>query len=102
MNSIHIPEDVVIGKWGRLRQEYMMSEQPSFYQTLVDKNTLEKYLKEIEAQAEKRMDFLTNELRRELDISNELKEAPVMNQITKMHNIVLIAEEIVLNELIYI
>lgn len=103
MNNVHIQKELMtIGKWGRLKKEYMMVEQPSLYQSLVDKNDLEKYLNEIEIQAENRMEFVMEELSKELGISDELKTALAMEQITKLHNVVLIAEEIVLNELIYI
>ena len=66
------------------------------------KGTLNKHLKEVQETAEKRLDFMIDELVKKENITEELKEKNQLAWVSAMNSIKSIAEEIIYSELIYV
>ena len=66
------------------------------------KVNLNKHLKEIQETAEKRLDFMINELVKKENITEELKAKNQLAWVAAMNSIKSIAEEIIYSELIYV
>ena len=91
-----------IGRWGRLHQEYLNKNKPEIYQNLILSNSIWNYLDEINNIAEKRMETLVDQISKELGISASLKDKSKIEWVAKMRDVVIIAEDIVLEEIIYV
>ena len=63
---------------------------------------LNKHLKEVQETAEKRLDFMIDELVKKENITEELKEKNQLAWVSAMNSIKSIAEEIIYSELIYV
>ena len=90
-----------IGKWGRMHRDYIKEYHPIQFNNLVLSGNLWTYLADLNEQAQKLMDTLTNQLKVAEEITEELKAADPMAWVQSMSNIQNRAEEIVLRELIY-
>ena len=66
------------------------------------KGTLNNHLKEIQDTAQKRLDFMIEELVKKENITEELKAKNQLAWVSAMNSIKSIAEEIIYNELIYV
>ena len=66
------------------------------------KGTLNKHLKEVQETAEKRLDFMINELVKKENITEELKAKNQLAWVAAMNSIKAQAEEIIYSELIYV
>ena len=91
-----------IGRWGRLHQEYLNKNKPEIYQNLILSNSIWNYLDEINNKAEKRMETLVDQISKELGISASLKDKSKIEWVAKMRDVVISAEDIVLEEIIYV
>lgn len=83
---------VTLGKYARLRENYLKNSKPGFFNHLVMKEELIDHLIEINHQACSYLEAL---------ITENLKATNQLEWVQKMNNIKNRAEEIVLNELIY-
>ena len=72
------------------------------YMIMFTKGTLNKHLKEVQETAEKRLDFMIDELVKKENITEELKEKNQLAWVSAMNSIKSIAEEIIYSELIYV
>ena len=64
--------------------------------------TLNKHLKEIQETAKKRIDIIIKQLKQENNLIEEMKNTDQLYWISMMNNFKSTAEEIILNELIYV
>ena len=64
--------------------------------------TLNKHLKEIQETAEKRIDIIIKQLKQQNNLTEEIKNTDQLYWVGMMNNFKSTAEEIVLNELIYV
>lgn len=90
-----------IGKYGLLKLEYLKKNKIGLYTELLMKDKLNEYLHDIDITANNRISNLILLLAEKENIDENLKQSNQFLWLGKMNNIKNIAEEIVLNELIY-
>lgn len=95
-------EKIVLNKYGRARLKYLKENKKAEYMIMFTKGILNKHLKEIQETAEKRLDFMINELIKKENITEELKAENQLAWVGAMNSIKNIAEEIIYSELIYV
>ena len=92
----------VIGKYGHLRQRYLKKHRPILYTNLLTSCKLSEHLADIEEECSERMDGLVKAMAKQEGVTEALKAADQMAWIRRMNNIRNRAEEIVLNEIVYV
>ena len=90
------------GKYGRLRLTYLKQHRPTLYTSLLLSGKLTAHLNEIDGAANVQMELLTRQMAKAQGITEELKARDQMAWVRAMENIRNAAEEIILNELIYV
>ena len=90
-----------IGKYGLLKLEYLKKNKRGLYTELLMKDKLNEYLHDIDITVNNRINNLILLLVEKENINENLKQSDQFLWIGKMNNIKNIAEEIVLDELIY-
>ena len=90
-----------IGKYGLLKLEYLKNNKRGLYTELLMKDMLNRYLHDIDITTNSRINDLILLLAEKENIDENLKQNDQILWIGKMNNIKNIAEEMVLNELIY-
>ena len=90
-----------IGKYGKLRLDYLKKHRRGTYTTLLTSCTLNQHLYETEQEAKRQIDITLSRLVKERDITEELKATDPLRWVQEMNNAKQSAEEIVLNEIIY-
>ena len=93
--------DYSIGKYGRLRLNYLKEHKRVLYTELLLTGKLSKHLALIDEDAKKRVAEIVNKLVKAEGVNEELKQTNQMEWVKAMNNIKNRAEEPVLNELIY-
>ena len=91
-----------IGKYGRLRLNYLKSFDRGLYTELLIDGTLKQYLLDIDENANTKVNLLIKQLAESENINEQLKEYHQIEWVQAMNNIKNRAEEIVLNEIIYV
>lgn len=101
--NLALPEqaDHFIGKYGRMRLDYLREHRRGTYTTLLSSCTLNQHLYDTEQEAKQQTDLILSQLVKKLGISEELKAAAPLRWAQEMNNAKHDAEEIVLNEIIY-
>ena len=89
-----------IGKYGKMRLDYLKKHRRGTYTTLLTSCTLNQHLYETEQEAKRQIDLTLSRLVKELGITEELKATNPLMWVQKMNNAKHDAEEIVLNEII--
>ena len=90
-----------IGKWGRMRREYLREHKPIQYNCLLLSGELRTYLADLNEQAQDRLERMIDQMKMAEGVTEELKAADPMAWVGAMNNIRNRAEEIILQELIY-
>ena len=91
----------IIGKYGRLKLNYMKKYQiPEYTEMLLD-NELKSYLLDIEDECKEKLEILIKQMAKQENITEELKANNQMEWVQSMNSIKNRAEEIILNEIIY-
>ena len=90
-----------IGKYGRLRLNYLKEHKRALYTELLLDGKLSKHLALIDQDAKKRVEEIVNKLAKAEGVNEDLKRTNQMEWVQAMNNIKNRAEESVLNELIY-
>lgn len=91
-----------IGKYGRLRLNYLKEHKRGLYTELLISATLKQHLIDIDETANDKVNFLIKQFAETESINEELKEHHHMEWVQAMNNIKIKAEEIVFNEIIYV
>ena len=101
--DLALPEQTnyTIGKYGRMRLDYLKKHRRGTYTTLLTSCTLNQHLYEIEQEAKRQLDLTLSRLVKERGITEELKAANPLLWVQEMNNAKHDAEEIVLREIIY-
>ena len=92
-------EQVEVGIWGIRHLEYIKHHRKGFYTALVLDCKLNRYLADINKQAEQMFDTLISQYKTAEDITEQLKADNQMEWVGRMNNIRDKATEIVTNEL---
>ena len=101
--NLSLPEDEEprYGKYGRMRHTYLREHKKAYYTTLLFDGNLVAHLNEVDEAAHTRMELLTKQMATAQGVTEALKARDQMAWVGAMNNIRNVAEEIVLNELIY-
>lgn len=95
-------DQLPIGKYGRMRKKYLKEYRPSLYNYLVFCGKLQRHLWEIEQTAFERLEQMIPEMKKQAGITEKLKAHNPMTWVGQMNALKQQAEEIILDELIYI
>ena len=90
-----------IGKYGRLRLNYLKEHKRGLYTELLINGTLKQHLIDIDESATDKVNELIKQLAEVEHIDENLKEHHQMEWVQAMNNIKNRAEEIVFNEILY-
>ena len=91
-----------IGKWVRMRREYLREYHPIRYNSLLLSGELWTYLADLNEQAQDRLERVIEQMKVAEGITEALKASNPMAWVSAMNNIRARAEEIVREELIYV
>ena len=91
-----------IGKYGRLKLNYMKKHNIPEYTEMLLNNELNSYLLDIEEECKNKIEILIKQMAEKENVTEELKANNQLEWVGKMNSIKQSAEEIVLNELIYV
>ena len=100
--NLVIQESEPIGKYGRMRKQYLKEQHPIIFSELLLSEQLYPHLVEIDRACHGRMELLTRQMAAQEGVTEALKAADQMEWIRRMNSIQNRAEEIVLNELVYL
>ncbi len=95
-------EKVILNKYGRARLRYLKENKKAEYMIMLTKGTLNKHLKEIQEVAEQRIDIIIEELKKQNNLTEEMKNTNQLYWVGMMNNFKNTAEEIIYKELIYV
>ena len=90
-----------IGKYGRMRLDYLKKHRRGTYTTLLTSCTLNQHLYETEQEAKRQIDITLSRLVKERGVTEELKATNPLMWVQEMSNAKQSAEEIMLKEMIY-
>ena len=90
-----------IGKYGRMRKQYLKEHRPVLYSNMLLKGKLFQHLAEIEESCMQRMNVLTSQMAKQEGVTETLKAADQMEWVRRMNSIRNRAEEVVLHDLVY-
>lgn len=91
-----------IGKYGRLKLNYMKKHNILEYTEMLLNNEFNSYLLDIEDECKNNIETLIKQMAEKENVTKELKTNNQLEWVGKMNSIKQSAEEIVLNELIYV
>ena len=94
-------EERTIGKYGRMRRDYLKEHHPMRFNHLVLEGQLWTYLADLDEQAQNRLQLIIRQMQEEESVNDELKENNQLAWVQAMNGIHNRAEEIVLHELVY-
>ena len=90
-----------IGKYANLRLDFMKKHRRGTYTTLLTEGRLNEHLHHLDLQAHALLDDIIPRLAEERGIDEDLKAHNALQWAAEMNNIKSIAEEIVLQEVVY-
>ena len=92
-----------IGKYGYLRLTYIKQNKKALYQSLLMKNELTNHLFSVSNECEERLKTLmANYIKSDDKLSEKNKETNQIEWVKLMNNYKLIAEEVILKEIVYV
>ena len=95
-------ENYHIGKYGRLRLNYIKEYKRGLYTELMINGTLSKHLADIDNTANERIGLIVKQLAESENVNENLKSSNQLAWVQAMNNIKNRAEEIAYNEIIYV
>jgi len=95
-------EKIILNKYGRMRLKFLKENRKAEYMIMFTKGTLNKHLKEIQETAQTRIDIIIKQLKQQNNLTEEMKNTDQLYWVGMMNNFKNTAEEIILNELIYV
>ena len=106
VNGYQIPDLIIaktrpIGKWGRMRKQYLEEQHPLLFSELLLSEQLYPHLVEIDEACEGRLELLVIQMAACEGVTEALKATDQMEWVRRMNGIRNRAEEIVMNELIF-
>ena len=90
-----------IGRYGRMRQRYLMDYRKSLYADLRLSDKLSEHLVEVDRICNERMELMIRQMAKREGVTEALKASDQMAWVGAMNNIRNRAEEIVLAEVVY-
>ncbi len=99
---LELPEQKEVGKYGRLHLEYLKAHRKRYHTTLLMEGKLNQRLCEIDLEAKTMLESIINRLATDRGIDEDLKSLDMLRWVAEMNNIKASAEEIVLQEVVYV
>ena len=102
--NLEMPEqtDYNVGKYGLLHFEFIKEHRKGRFTTLVSECRLNEYLHNIDLVANEMLEIIISSLATKEGIDENLKARDMLRWVAEMNNIKASAEEIVLQEVIYV
>ena len=100
-NLVSTDEELHYGKYGMMRRTYLKEHRPAMYSLYMLEDRLTEHLNTVDDEAQERMDILVCQMIERQGITEELKACDQMEWVRAVNGIRNMAEEIVLNKLIY-
>ena len=94
-------EHYPIGKYGRMRMNYLKEHRPVIYNQLILSGKLYAHLGEIEQTCQERLEHMIQQMKKAEGITEALKAEDQMEWVRRMNSVHNRVEEIVLTELVY-
>ena len=91
-----------IGKYGRMRLDYLKKHRRGTYTTLLTSCTLNQHLYDTDQEARRQIELTLSRLVKERDITEKLKATNPLLWVQEMNNVKQKAEEPIIQELIYV
>lgn len=102
-NLVLEPEEkIILNKYGRMGLKFLKENRKAEYMIMFTKGSLNKHLREIQETAQQRIDLIIEKLKKQNNITEAMKNTDQLYWVGMMNNFKDTAEEIVLNELIYV
>jgi hypothetical protein len=108
-NGLYYPDlalpgqtNYTLGKYANLRLGFIKKHRRGTYTTLLTEGRLNEYLHDIDIQAHELLDDIIPRLAQERGMDENLKTHNTLQWTAEMNNIKASAEEIVVNEIIYL
>ena len=89
-----------IGKWGRMRREYLKEHRPILFNDLILSGQLWTYLADLNEQAQECLSVIVEQMKEAEGVTEDLKAVDQMAWVGAMNSIRNQAEEIILREMI--
>lgn len=99
--DLTVPESPKLGKYGMLRRTFLREHRDGIYTGMLLNGTLNSHLEEVDRQAQKMLDDLTEQMKALNGVTEQLKAEDQMQWVQMMNSIRHSAEEVILNDLIY-
>ena len=99
--DLTVPESPKLGKYGMLRWTFLRKHRDGIYTGMLLNGTLNSHLEEVDRQAQKMLDDLTEQMKALNGVTESLKAEDQMRWVQMMNSIRHSAEEVILNDLIY-
>ena len=99
--DLTVPESPKLGKYGMLRRTFLRKHRDGIYTGMLLSGTLNSHLEEVDRQAQKMLDDLTEQMKALNGVKEQLKAEDQMRWVQMMNSIRHSAEEVILNDLIY-
>jgi hypothetical protein len=100
-NLVSTDEEPHYGKYGMIRKTYLKEHRPAMYSLYMLEDRLTEHLNAVGDEAQESMGILVRQMMEKQGVTEELKARDQMEWIRAANGIRNMAEEIVLNELIY-
>ena len=93
--------EYIIGKYGRLRRQFLKEHHKSFYTALMIEGKLPEYLAEIDETCHNVLKDMVSKMAKQEAVTEQLKADNQMLWVQKMNSIHSRAEEVILREYVY-
>ena len=93
--------NIRLGKWGRMRKEYLRLQHPVLFSEMVLTEKLYEHCAEIDTAAQHRMNVILPQLVKYYGVTEQLKAENQLEWVRQMNACVAQAEETIKGELIY-
>ena len=101
-NLVLEKEKIILNKYGRMRLKFLKENKKAEYTIMFVNGTLNKHLKEIQQTAQESIDIIIEQLKQQNNLTEKMKNTNQLYWVGMMNSFKNTAEEIVLNELIYV
>ena len=93
---------IILNKYGRARLKFLKENKKAEYTIMFMDGTLNKHLEEIQETATKRVELIVEQLKKQNNLTEEMKNTNQFYWVGMMNNFKTEAEEIAYKELIYV
>lgn len=90
-----------IGKYGRMRKDYLEKHRPVAYRMMILEGTLKQHLMDVNEQAHEMLEQLIEDMKRAEGITEQLKAINQLEWVQQMNSIKQRVEEVIKSEYIY-